>query len=415
VAKTIKTALQAANVEAGSWRVAGSAGLYLTVSETGTRSWVYRYRIGDKRRYMGLGSLDRLSLSDARKKVRELAAQRDEGRDPIEARRKEREANLAEGRRRAPVSFRQATEAYFKDHAPSWRHRYSASTWLNPIAKYAFPVIGGMPLDDIRVEHVVATLRAAVANKAPVAGQKVRGRIEAILNAAIAKGERDATRGNPADGKLIAAILPSKRKASDVRHFRRLPLDDTPAVFRELLSRSETNTAFAAWVFMILTAMRPSEALGAQWGEIDLERAGGPMWAIPGGRMKGAREHIVPLSSLAVKILKRQATIRIGKVVFPGRGASPYAYSAFASAPARAGLDAGSPHGWRSVFRDACGDRLRVDRDLAEAALSHTLGAVEGAYRRETAIEARRPVMEAYAKWLEGEPSDNVVAFLARA
>lgn len=364
---------------------------------------------------MGLGSLADVSLSDARKKVRELAIQRDEGHDPIETRRKEREANLAEARRKAPVNFRQATEAYFKDHAPSSRHRASASTWLNPVVRYAFPVIGDMSLDDIHVEHIAAILRAATANKAPIAGRKVRGRVEAILNAAIAKGDRDAARGNPANGKLIAAILPSKRKASDVRHFRRLPLDGAPAVFRELLSRSETNTAFAAWVFMILTAVRPSEALGAQWSEIDLERAGGPMWTIPGGRMKGAREHTVPLSPLAVKILKRQAVVRIGKAVFPGRSASPYAYSAFASAPARAGFDAGSPHGRRSVFREACGDRLRVDRDLAEAALSHSLGAVEGAYRRETAIEARRPVMESYAKWLEGEPSDNVVAFPARA
>ena len=94
---------------------------------------------------------------------------------------------------------------------------------------------------------------------------------------------------------------------------------------------------------------------------------------------------------------------------------APLSYDAFATAPGKAGVDAGTPHSWRSIFRDACGDRLRVDRDLAEAALSHTLGAVEGAYRRETAIEARRPVMEAYAKWLEGEPSDNVVAFPARA
>jgi integrase len=120
------------------------------------------------------------------------------------------------------------------------------------------------------------------------------------------------------------------------------------------------------------------------------------------------------LSSLAVAALKRQATVRTGDAVFPGRSGSTLSYDSFTHAPKKAWVDAGTPHSWRSVFRDACGDRLRVDRDLAEAALSHTLDAVEGAYRRETAIEARRPVMEAYAQWLLGEGAD-VIAFPARA
>jgi integrase len=162
---------------------------------------------------------------------------------------------------------------------------------------------------------------------------------------------------------------------------------------------------------MIATAARPSEALRTQWGEIDLARR---LWTIPAARMKSAREHVAPLSPIALAVLERQARVRTGDAVFPGRSGSPLSYDGFATAPARAGLDAGSPHGWRSVFRDACGDRLRVDRDLAEAALAHSLGAVEGSYRRETAIEARRPVMEAYARWLTSD-DDNVIAFPARA
>jgi integrase len=408
MAKTVTNAAQAANVKAGSWRVVGATGLYLTVRDTGARSWVYRYRLDGARHYMGLGSLDTLSLADARRKVRDLAAQRDKGRDPIEARRQERKANLAEARKKRPVNFRQATEAYFKDHSPSWRHRYSASTWLNPVVKYAYPVIGDMPLNEIAPQHIAAILRAAAANKAPIAGQKVRGRVAAIFNAAIAKGERDAMRGNPADAKLIGAILPLKRKGG-VQHYRRLELDNAPAAFRKLASRAETSTAFAAWAFMILTAARPSEALNAQWSEINLEKR---LWTNP--VLKTRRPLSVPLCDAAVAILERQAKVRTGEAVFPGRSGSPFTYSAFATAPKRAGFDAGSPHGWRSVFRDACGDRLRVDRDLAEAALAHSLGAVEGSYRRETAIEARRPVMEAYARWLTSD-ADNVIAFPARA
>jgi integrase len=183
-----------------------------------------------------------------------------------------------------------------------------------------------------------------------------------------------------------------------VQHFRQLELDGAPAMFRKLQELASDSTAIAAWAFMIATASRSSEALNARWGEINRERG---LWTVPANRMKAGEAHVVPLSSIALAFLERQASVRTGDSVFPGRSGSPYTYSAFASAPARAGFDAGSPHGWRSVFRDACGDRLRVDRDLAEAALG--LGAVEGSYRRETAIEARRPVMEAYARWLTGD------------
>jgi integrase len=410
---TIKTAVQAINAAAG---VHGAGnGLYLKkqTSEPNAGSWVYRYRLGGKRREMGLGSLADMSLADARRRVAKLATLRDDGHDPIEARRQERDANLARARQKAPVTFREAAEAYFNDHAPSWRHKYSASTWLSPIVKYAYPVIGNMPLNDIAPQHVAAIVRAAGANKAPVAGQKARGRVAAILNAAIAKGERDPMRGNPAEAKLIGAILPLRRKGP-VRHFRRLKLDDAPATFRKLMKLAQDSTAFAAWAFMILTAARPSEALCARWGEIDLDKK---LWMNPVSKV--GKPLAVPLNSTAIAVLERQARMRAGEAMFPGRSGSPLAYSVFASAPARAGLDAGSPHGWRSVFRDACGDRLsvngrRVDRDLAEAALAHTLGAVEGAYRRESAVEARRPVMEAYARWLAGD-AGAVIAFRGRA
>jgi integrase len=135
--------------------------------------------------------------------------------------------------------------------------------------------------------------------------------------------------------------------------------------------------------------------------------------------MKSGREHVVPLSALAIAALERQASVRTGDAIFPGRSGSPLSYDAFAHAPEKAGINAGTPHSWRSVFRDACGDRLRVngqrvERDLAEHALAHAVGGTEGSYRRETAIEARRPVMEAYANWLLGTGA-NVIAFPARA
>jgi integrase len=409
--RTINTASQVATAEPGVHRVGGATGLYLKKSANGG-SWVWRYRLDGARRWMGLGSTDKVSLAGARRQAQELRLKRDKGVDPIGARKRERAEIIARERAEAKkTTFAQAAQSYLEAHGPSWKHRYARAIWWNPVRDYALPIIGDLLLDDIRVEHVVAVMRGAEKAGVKETARRVRARIERVLNAAGALGHRDLTRQNPADAKLIAHAHPLKRRGERA-HYRRCALDDAPAVFLKLLSGAQNSTMLAAWVFMVLTAARPSEAFGAQWGEIDLDRR---LWTVPAARMKSARKHVVPLSSLALVLLERHARVRTGDAVFPGRSGSPSSYPVFATAPTKACLDAGTPHSWRSVFRDACGDRLRIDRDLAEAALSHTLGAVEGAYRRETAIEARRPVMEAYAKWLEGEPSDNVVAFPARA
>jgi integrase len=369
-------------VEAGGMiRVKGAAGLYRK-----GRAFVYRYRIGGRRREMGLGVID---LAAAKKLALRLAVMRQDGVDPIEARRKERAASRA----KAPLTFRAAAKAYLEAHAPSWKHARAAKSWFNPIARYAFPVIGDMALDEIRVEHVVAVMGSAP----PDVARRVRARIEAVINAAIALGQR--TGGNPAAATLIAAVLPSRRARGP--HFRRVELGAAPETFREILEGG--SVAHAAMAFMILTAARPSEALRASWSEIDLERR---LWTIPAARMKSGKAHAAPLSPAATAVLERQAQRRTGDAVFPGRGGSPLSYSAFAAAA----TGAGSPHGWRSVFRDWAGDVGRVDRDLAEAALAHSLGKVEAAYRRQTAVEARRPVMEAYANWLSGAGA-QIIAF----
>jgi integrase len=130
--------------------------------------------------------------------------------------------------------------------------------------------------------------------------------------------------------------------------------------------------------------------------------------------MKGGKAHSVPLSSIALAVLDRQTSRRVSDAVFPGVAGGPLSYASFATAPAEAGIAAATPHGWRSIFRDWAGDIGGISRDLAEAALAHALSAVEASYRRATAVEARRPVMEAYGRWLAGE-GVNVVVFPTRA
>jgi integrase len=400
--KAISTALQAANAPAGVHKVTGAVGLYLKVGEGGSGSWFYRYRWGDRRREFGLGSRAVVSLAEARKLALVKAALCRGGKDAIEERRRERAANAAKSRVEPPPTFEQMVESYLAAHGDSWKHKYARAAWLNPVVKFAYPVIGRLSLDQIKISHVVAIIERAEQAGAPEAGRRVRARIERVINAAIALS--GVALRNPADGKLIAAARPSRRKG-ERPHYRAVRLDRAPEVFRTL--ERQDGTAFAARRFMILTAARPSEALNACWGEVDFDKR---LWTIPASRMKSARAHVVPLSAAALAVLERQTRVRTGDAVFPGRSGSSLSYSNFADAPMKAGIDAGTAHGWRSVFRDFCGDIGDVPRDLAEAALAHSLGATEGAYRRLTAVEKRRGVMEAYSRWLNGEGA-QVLAF----
>ena len=291
---------------------------------------------------------------------------------------------------------------YLKAHG-DWKHKYARTMWWNALARYAMPVIGDLGLDQIETSHITEIVQRAKDAGAPEQARRVRATVELVLRRAILASGKLV--GNPAASELY----PSKR-SGDRPHYRAVDLEDAPAIFQELRARSGTSTAFAAWAFMILCASRPSEALGAQWGEVDLERK---LWVVPASRMKSNREHRVPLSEAALEVLDRQAQVRTGDSVFPGRSGSPLSYDTFASAPARAvpSIDAATPHGWRSVFRDFCGDNFDTPRELAEFALAHSLQSVEASYRRRTAVEKRRPIMEAYARWLSTADAGQVIAF----
>jgi integrase len=402
----ISTDIQLKKAPPGVYKVSGAVGLYFKASAPGKGSFFYRFRLGDRRRELGLGSYAVASLAEARQLAQDAATLCRKGVDPIEARRRERAENIARARAAKPVTFAQMTEIYLNDNASGWKHRHARQTWLGPLKLYAFPVIGDIGLDEISVEHVLAVISKA---EGGVEGRKETAkrclaRIGRVIDAARAKGLRQREFSNPADSRLISAIRPMKRKGARP-HFRAVDLADAPKIFQELKARAETHGAIAAWCFMVLTAARPSEALQARWDEIDLDKR---LWVVPAERMKSAREHIVPLSQAAVDILERQARIRTGDSVFPSRSGSPFVYDTFAIAPARAGIDACTPHGWRSVFKDWAGDIGEIPRDLAEAALAHILGSTEASYRRRTAVGKRREVMENYSRWLNGKGAEVI-------
>jgi integrase len=403
--KTVSTQQQADNAGPGSYRVdaAGVEGLYLEVGDNGAASYVKRYRsAGGKRRYMGLGSRDQVKLAEAIGAAKDADALRRGGVDPIDERDRVRAEAIAKARAAKPVIFREATEMFVVERGGDWRHKYARQCWIAPLDIYAFPRIGHLSVDAIAIADVAAAVAAAVTAGVPKTGARIRSRIDQVLNFSITKGWRSPDKINPASVKLV----PTYRNSGERPHYRAVELEAAPEIFQELWAGG--NTPLNAWCFMVVTGVRPSEALNAQWAEIDWEKR---LWNIPATRMKAKRTHIVPLSPEALKILERQLSIRSGDSVFPGRSGSPISYGAFTLAPMKAGIDAASPHGWRSIFRDWAGDIGDVPRELAEAALAHSLGSTEAAYRKRTAVERRREVMERYSQWLHGDAGAGVLAF----
>ncbi len=413
----ISSIAQARAAKAGTHGVKGKtapAGISLKKeSDTlGAGGFNLRFRRGNRRPTMGLGPVNAFkNLDEVFEAARDALKLVKQGIDPIAVRKREKATNLA------AVNFKQAAEAYYGDLAPTLKHKYGGPCWINPVRKWAYPVLGETLLDDITPRLVAAVVRAAAAKGNLETGRRVQQRIRAVLNAATVNGQRDDLRRNPADAELVKVIVPAlKREAGDRPHFRRIEdITDAPARFRALCAARDSATGLRAaeldaWTFMIAGALRPSEALCTRDGEIDLKKK---RLVKPAATMKSKREHIVPLSSIALEVLERRREARSGDsdLVFTNVSGRPLNYTLFALAPGRAGVDGvGSPHSWRSVFRDWAATIGRVDGDLAELALAHALDPTKRAYFRDTAPEPRRAIMESYGRWLMDDRA-GVIAF----
>lgn len=403
----------------GGKHAASGFGFKKDTGAIGGGGYTVRYRLGDKRPTMGLGAFSEISMANASKAAKDAVALARRGIDPIGARDREKAANLAV---KKAVTFKLAAETYYAEVAPTLRHKYGPMNWINPVRTWAYPILGEMTLNDIMVEHVAAVVTAAAAKNVIKTGKLVQQRIRKIINAAIAKGQRDAVRGNPADAALIKAVLPALARKTVDAHFRRIKLDDAPAAFRAILEAVERAHGIRAdeldvWTLMVSTCARPSEALRARWSHIDLRKR---LWTIPAEQMKSLREHIAPLNEIAVATLGRRLKLRGGRpasdFVFTGPSGAPLGYTNFALAPKRAGVNAGAPHSWRSIFSDWRGNETEFPRELAEFQLAHVVPGAAGDYQREAAPERRRTLMDAYGRWLLDDRT-GVIAFptVARA
>ncbi|HLY57524.1 MAG TPA: integrase arm-type DNA-binding domain-containing protein, partial [Stellaceae bacterium] len=278
-------------------------GLYLRVAATperfanddkppsGAKAWVFRFQIGGKRRDMGLGSYPDVSLGAARDKAAALRRQCQDGIDPLVAREAARQAERLEAAKGR--TFRECAEEFVARNRAGWRNAKHRQQWTNTLATYAYPVIGDLSVQAVDVGLVVQVLEPIWETR-PETASRVRGRIEAVLDAATVRGFRQGP--NPAQWKgTLSHILPARARVRKVEHHAALPFDALPAFMKAL--REREGMAARALEFTILTAARTGETLGARWREIDL---GAKTWSVPADRMKAGKEHRVPLSEAAL-------------------------------------------------------------------------------------------------------------------
>jgi len=292
---------------------ADGAGLYLRVARSGARSWCLRFMLEGRAREMGLGGLSKLSLADARRKAAEHRLLLVDKTDPIDKRKAERAAKQIETAR--SMTFDDCARAYVDAHRPAWRHAKHFQQWTNSLARHVSPVLGAHPVQPIDTALVMKVLEPLWATK-PETASRIRGRVEVVLDWARVRGYRAGE--NPARWRgHLDDLLPARSKVRKVKHYRALPYTDMGAFMAHL--RSRPGVGASALAFLILTAARSSEVADARWAEIDRT---GRTWVVPAERMKGGREHRVPLSAAAIAILDRMSPTH-DEFIFsnePGRG-----------------------------------------------------------------------------------------------
>lgn len=415
-----------------------SEGLYLRVQASGAKSWIYRYsvKVGDKtlRREMGLGTLKKLSVSEAREEVARYAALVREGEDPITHRNKELAARAQDRASRA--TFAEVAAQCIAAMRPEWKNPKHAQQWSNTLEAYVLPFIGYRPVNEITREDVLRLLEAPteLPGDPPVKGtlwgvktetaSRVRGRIERVMAYAKARGMFEGE--NPAAWRGgLDSLLAKPTKVKTVRHQPALPYAKMPEFMAAL--RAEEGTAARILEFAILTAARSGEARGARWSEIDLDKA---EWCVPAHRMKAGREHVVALSPAAVELLRNTPRVDDSDLVFPAQRGGELSDMALSQLMRRMNglgrpdvkaewLDKDGaeavPHGFRSTFRDWAGEVSAYPREVIEHAMAHQLkDKAEAAYARGTLFEKRRALMADWAAWC-GERKPGKVVPLRKA
>jgi integrase len=400
--------------------VGGVSGLYLQITPNGGKTWILRVTMAGKRVEIGLGGFPTVTLAKAREKARDAREKIERGIDPM-AERKAARAALATAARRG-LSFADAANHYLDAKLDAYKNEKHRYQWRATLEQLAFPVLGKLPVSEIAVQDVLQVLHPIWADRTETAS-RLRGRIEAVLSWATVSGHRAGD--NPARwAGNLKELLPAPSKIKTQSNQPALSLDDAPLWFAAIKAREGFGAR--ALEFSALTAARSGEVRGANWSEIDFARA---IWVIPAERMKMGREHRVPLSSAAVRLLEAVPRLEGSNLIFPsskGGQLSDMTLSATMRRVHEAEIEAGRPgfldrvskrpavpHGLRSTFRDWVAEHTNFPGEMAEVALAHRISnAVEAAYRRGDMIEKRRKMMDRWANFTTGTILDNSVISL---
>jgi integrase len=377
----------------GRYRDGLTTGLYLQISARGAKSWVLRFELHGRERMMGLGPLSAFSLKEARARARAARQQLVDGIDPLQAKVEARAAAALSAARR--LTFREAAEQFVSHHRAEWRSLGHGKTFVATLRDYAFPVLGSMDAAAIATDDILRAIEPIWQTKTSTA-KRTLNRIEMILSWAMARGHRPAGL-NPARWRgHLDQVLPAPQKIARPQRFAALPYKELPAFMAQL--RACEGLAARALELTILTAARSGEVFGATWSEFDLDAG---FWVIPASRMKGGREHRVPLSGPALALLKDLPREEGNAHVFigaqEGRGLDKNSMTRVLAHLGHAGM---TVHGFRSTFSDFAHERTAHSNHEIELSLAHSIGtAVEQSYRRSDLFDKRRQLIEAWAKF----------------
>jgi integrase len=382
---------------------ADGGNLYFRVAPGGARGWIFRFAMHGRTRDCGLGPYPTVAIKDARiaaDECRQLVAR---GVDPIEERKQRRDAAAIEAAK--AMTFDDCAAAYIKAHEAGWRNAKHRQQWTNTLRNYVSPVFGRLPVQAVNTALVMKVIEPLWdAKKVDTAG-RIRGRIELILDWATVREYR--TGENPARWRgHIESLLPARGDVRKVQHHPALPYAELPAFLARV--REQQGVAARALEFVILTAARTGETIGATAAEISTRDR---MWTVPPERMKAKAEHRVPLSARALAIVDELKPIRGDDgILFPGRhgGLTNMAMLALLE---RMGRDDLTVHGFRSTFRDWAAERTNFASEVVEMALAHVVDdKVEAAYRRGDLLDKRRRLMDAWAEYCQsGKPATAAV------
>jgi integrase len=403
VAKLIRRGVPGRHLDGGS---NGVKGLYLCVASKTAAHYELRFQLEHRVRWMGLGAARTFSLDEARQRARDARKVLADKIDPLENRRAERAKQAAATASRK--TFKEVAEDFVTDKRREWRSAKHGRQWLTSLQTYAFPIIGAVDVSQIDKPAILRVLEQKVpASPGHEAGKfwliktvtadRVRSRIELVLNYAKVRGHR--TRDNPAAWADLKHVLPKPTKVAVVNHHAAVPYADVPVLVGEL--RRHQGVGVQAMEFLILTAARLGEVTGVTWDEIDLNEK---VWTLPAARMKSNREHKVPLALQAVALLQSLPTEQDNPYLFIGAHKQMISADALTMVLKRMKRSE-TIHGFRSSFSDWAHERSAFNNQVIELSLAHSVGsAAEQAYRRGEMMDKRRKLMEVWATYCTTAP-----------